>query len=674
MGFDKLISFFNKNFPNIGEELYGVPQVVSNHIYFDMNFLIYNCIHELEMEINKIIMIIFGVSFTDINIINLKLKTIFDRFHWDKLDIVMNDILDGDKIEDIVNNFNKFLDENIVELLGWHIYNKINHNIINTHPLQFIKTINMFFDGIPTYSKIIEQRRRRVKNHLESKNRKSLFKEHFKDIVNSIITEDDITYDYFDWINNMYSFDKQLGPFSPVLIYLSEFINNKMSENYKNIVIYVNNSKNYGESDFKIFKHIIDNNYDCSIAIHSCDSDFIYLTIWFQLLSIVKYNDTNIMFINYNNQEENYNKTIYFGKKIINSILDKYSNINNITDVVSINIIFDLLSLLLLFGNDTIPPSYEIGPELSIKHIFENHYPLYTESSFVINLNNINIINFNNLIKWLENIKNNNSFPIIILNRFYKMNYNNIISLVEKHKTLNEIVNNIKEEELIIINKSFYIDDNSYQTLYNYIVYKSEIILDNNINRTNKIFFSDIKKATNDYENITQKCNVANYLTLYISMLQIFFYDFNLYTPYNTIYYDDNIAPSIDMIIQYIKMNDINNLQKQTYNTLKRFSSNIDNNYFNPISHHLFITPYIINTNAFNELSIKYVESMWNVLDKNIKGLWLDINNINNFNLKKIDPYVFIKLCNDMIMFYQDNFIDRLFTNYNKLLKYSNKI
>ena len=72
------------------------------------------------------------------------------------------------------------------------------------------------------------------------------------------------------------------------------------------------------------------------------------------------------------------------------------------------------------------------------------------------------------------------------------MNYNNIISLVEKHKNLIDIANNLKEDELILTNKSFYIEANSYQTLYNYIVHKSEIMLEPNINRTYKIFFSDI--------------------------------------------------------------------------------------------------------------------------------------------------------------------------------------
>lgn len=672
MGFDRLISFFNKNFSNISEELFEVPQVVSNHIYFDMNFLIYNSINDLEKEINKIIMIIYGVSYTDINIVNLKLKSIFDKFHWSKLEMVMNDILDGENIEDIITNFYKFLDENIIDLLSWHIYNSINHHIINTHPIQFIKTINMFFDGIPTYSKIIEQRRRRVKSYLDSKNRKKLFNEYFKDIVNSIITEDDITYDYFDWINNMYHFNKSLGPNSTLLIYLSEFINKKMSEAYKNIKIYVNSSNNYGESDYKIFKHIFDNNLDCSIAIHSCDSDFIFLTTWYQLLSISKYNDVNLMFINYNNHDENYNKSIYFGKKIINSILDKYSNINNIADIVSINIVFDFLSLLLLFGNDIIPPSYELGAELSIKQIFESHYILYIDSSFVINLNNINIINFINLAKWLENIKNSNSFPIIILNRFYKINYNNSLELVDKYKTLKEIN---KNTELIIQNKSFYLENNSYQNLYNYIVYKADTMSDiNNINRPFKMFFNDINNAHEEYINLTKNNNVENYLKLFISNSQIFFFNFNLYTPYNTIYYEDDIAPSIDMIIQYIRMHDMNLYQKQTHDLLKNFNNNNqdynnqdDNTYFNPLIHHLFITPYIFETSLFNHLDIKYIDSMFSVIGSNIDGVWLDINNLKNFNLKNINPNKFINLCNSMIKFYKDNYIDRFFQN-SKLL------
>jgi hypothetical protein len=667
MGFDRLLSFFNKNIPYICEELYDTPQIVANHIYFDMNFMIYNCISELEKEINKIIIIIFGVNYTDINIINTKLKNIFDKFHWCKINVCMNDILDGNSIEEILKNFNDFLNEHIIELLGWFLYNKLNHHIINTHPLQFIKSINLFFDGIPTYAKSIEQRRRRVKNYLESKHRKKLFNEYFDKIINTIIVEDDIMFDYFDWINNMYSFDKSLGPFSSILIYLSEFINNNLKETYKNITIYIDNSCNNGESDFKIFKHIKDNNIEQSISIHSCDSDFIFLVLWYQLLSITNYNDVNIMFINYNYQKEHiYHKSVYFGKKIITSILDKYASINNIVDV-SINIVYDFLSLLLLFGNDIIPISYELGSELSLKQIFEAHYELYINSTFMINLNNVNIINFTNLALWLENIKNINSFLIIILNRFYKINYNNILVLVEKHKNYDDIIKNINENELIIQTKSFYIEDNSYQTLYNYVVFKSETMIDDMFNRQYKIFYDELKDAKNQYNNLTKDVNTKEYLKQYISLNQIFFLNFDLYTPFNTIYCSDNIAPSIDMILEFIKMNDMINLQKQINNTLKSFNRE---NYFNPISHHLFITPHILDTKQFNNINIQHIESMMQVVNSKINGCWLDINNIDDFNLKKIEPTMFISLCNSLIKFYQENFINKFFINNNKLIVY----
>jgi len=669
MGFDRLISFFNKNMSNIGEELYDVPQVVANHIYFDMNFVIYNCISELEKEINKIIIIIFGVSYTDINIINKKLKNIFDRFHWCKLDVVMNDILDGDNIDEILKNFNIFLDEHIIELLGWYLYNTINHHIINTHPIQFIKSINLFFDGIPTYAKIIEQRRRRVKNYLESKNRKKLFNQYFDKIINTIIVEDEIMFDYFDWINNMYSFDKSLGPFSPILTYLSEFINKKLSDNYKKINIYINNSYNNGESDYKIFKHIKENNIDCSIAIHSCDSDFIFLILWYQIISTTNYNDINMMFINYNYQKDGiYNKSVYFGKKIITSLLDKYGTINNINEDISINIVYDFLSLLLLFGNDIIPISYELGSELSLKQIFEAHYELYIKSAYIINLNNVNIIDFNNLSIWLDNIKKSNSFLIIILNRFYKMNYNSITSLVEKYKKHDEIIKNINENELILQTKNYYIDINSYQTLYNYIVYKSENMIDDIFNRQYNIFYDEIKDAKQQYNNITKNTNIKEYLTQYISLNQIFFLNFNLYTPYNKIYCSDNIAPSIDMILNYIKMNNMTNLQKNTHQILNSFNKD---SYFSNLSHHLFITPYILDTKQFNNINIQYVESMMNVINSQINGIWLDLNSLHSFNLKKIDPDVFINLCNSFIKFYTDNFINKFFSNI-KLLNLSN--
>ncbi len=677
MGFDKLLSFLNKNIPNINEELFDIPYVAAQHIFLDMNFLIYNSINELEEEINNIIMIIYGVSYTNINIINDKLKNIFNNYHWKELNINMDEILDGNNIEDIIYNFKNTLDINCKDLLINHIYNKLNNNILTTHNLQFIKSINIFFDGIPAYSKILEQRRRRMKTYLDSKNRKQLFKKHFEKIINTVITEDDITFDYFDWVNNLYSFDKSLGPFSPVMISICEELEQKMIKYYtninSNIKINLNDSSVYGEADYKIFKYIIDNKIDGIIVLHSCDSDFIFLLIWYQILSLSRNIETNILLINYSNNKNE--KVLYNGKKIINLLIEKYANINNINtnegnNNISINIIFDLLCLLILFGNDIMPPSYEIGPELSLKTIYESHYILYKESQFIINLNNECVINFTNLGKWLTNIKNKNSFSTVIINRFYKIPYNIIVN-IDNYSSIEEVVNeyfikNNIEYKHMEINKGFYIEQNGYQSLYNYVCHLSSDMTDDIFNRPFKIFFDNLEDSYKKYNEIASN-NVEDYLKMFVSLNQFFLYDFNLYTPYNILYYKDNIAPTIDNIIKFINNNDMIIFQKKTLKKL--FDSNLTkNNYFDPISHHLFITPYLLDQHYELEFTnIRYVESLLNVISKNIKGIWFE-KNLESFNLKDIDPTIFIKLCNMLIKFYQNNFIERFFIDNNKLI------
>ena len=318
MGYDKLLSFFTKNLPNnIVEDVYK-PTVVANHIYFDMNFLVYNSIAIIENEINTIYKIIFGISYTDISILEKKLHIIFNSFHWIKAlnNINMIEILDGSNIETIIKKFNNILDISINDILYWSIYKNILDNINTTHPLEFIISINLFLDGIPTYAKIIEQRRRRMKNYLDSKNRKKIFNNYFDNIISNLITEDDITYDYFEWIKHLYSFSKSMGPQSSIMILLGEFILNELKNIFPNIRITLDGGNNYGESDYKIFRHIKNNNIDSMIAIHSCDSDFIFLIIWYQLISCISSIDTNIMLINYTNKKSDH-RTMINSNKII---------------------------------------------------------------------------------------------------------------------------------------------------------------------------------------------------------------------------------------------------------------------------------------------------------------------------------------------------------------------
>ena len=221
MGYDKLISFFSKNLPNVCiKELFvnndTEGNIVSNHIFFDISFIIYTCINIIEKEINNIIKIIFSLPYTDNDIINDKLKNILYQKHWKKINLDISDTLDGNNQEEIIKKLINFLNatddinkiSNINKLLYWNILFKLEFMIKKIHVEEYIKSINIFFDGIPSYSKILEQRRRRMKNYLDSQNRKKLFNKFFENIIETIIVEDELIYDYFSWLKHQFSFNK----------------------------------------------------------------------------------------------------------------------------------------------------------------------------------------------------------------------------------------------------------------------------------------------------------------------------------------------------------------------------------------------------------------------------------------------------------------------------------
>ena len=649
MGFDKMLSFFNKNLSNISEELYDKPIVVANHIMIDINFILYNSIKAIENEVNQIILLICGIPYTDSNIIEKHMKEILDRPHWESYNI----IIDGTSIDMIIINFKKLVDNNIYTILQTHLYFSLIKHIDTTHVQQFIKSINVFFDGIPAYSKILEQRRRRMKTYLDSKNKKKLLK---NNIINSIINENDIIYDYNDWVTYLYSIDMILGPNSPILLSIAQYLKIRLTD-YYNISIYISDSMIPGEADFKIFRYIVDNKLDCDIVIHSCDSDFIFMAVWYQIINIMKNNNVNINYINYMGEL----KQLYCAKKIINSLMDKYKYINNINDDVSINIIIDTLAIILMFGNDIIPISYELGCELSLKQLYETHYKLYSANKFIVNINDVNVISLYNLAEWLKSIRDNNSFSTIILSRFYKLPFNTITTCVEENKTFEGVVKIINDTILYNM-KGFVIENNPYQSYYNYICNTASNITDDIFNRPFKIFYEDFSEAKNKYIEMTENKNVKEYLSFYISQCMIYFYNFDLYSPFNLLYYGDILAPSISMIIDYIENNNMNDLIHTCYNILNAPTKD----YFNSLSHHIFITPYILEYHI-DGIEMRHLEIMLDMIEKEINGIWYRENMF--FNLKNIDPRRYIYISKRLIYFYKYYYIEK-FNSVQKLVNF----
>ena len=146
------------------------------------------------------------------------LKECLNKKYWEKVNINFGDILDGNDELEIVNNFKNYLNSKsnnnypiIFKVLYWKIYFKIVNWIKNFHELKFIKCLNIFLDGIPSFSKILEQRRRRSKNYLESEIRRENFKKYFDNIDNDIVKDNGYNYNYFNWLNNKFWRNKSIG-------------------------------------------------------------------------------------------------------------------------------------------------------------------------------------------------------------------------------------------------------------------------------------------------------------------------------------------------------------------------------------------------------------------------------------------------------------------------------
>ena len=198
--------------------------------------------------------------------------------------INIDNFININDIDERIELFKIEINKNINLIVYNNLLEYILFSLFSIHKPYFIKQVLIFFDGIPSYSKILEQRRRRIFNYISSSHRKDYYDEYFKDDTEYIFLDKElnIKYNYFKYIKNTFSVNKNFGPESEFIINLSNFLNNKLTNKFK-INVYIDDSTNKGEADYKILKHIEEFNITDDISIHSCDSDFLYFTILYQL-------------------------------------------------------------------------------------------------------------------------------------------------------------------------------------------------------------------------------------------------------------------------------------------------------------------------------------------------------------------------------------------------------
>jgi len=687
MGIDRFVSFLSKSINNdyIDEVIIknNIKKIISNHIIFDLNFLIYYSIIEIENEINDIIKIILSLQFNlnNYNILEQLLFFILKQEHWNKYfdDIIKilnqsdENIIISNFIDIVTNSININIENiNNITLLDIIIYHKITLNIINyvnnLNHLPFIKNITLFCDGIPSFAKIIEQRKRRIKNYLETIEKKKLLNKYLNNINPYMINlldnlskkyidiNNEILFDYSKWLKNKFSIDKTISPSSSFINNLEIFINIKLSYYLPNIIITINSSKINGESDLKIFKFIASNNDYQDYSIHTSDSDLIHLMLIQQTYYNVINRDIKLCIIKYIKNNNNFNTVkILDGNLIIKNILDLYNNINNIK-TNNHKIIFDLCLIFYFFGNDYLPSSVEIGPELGLEFFLKIHY---------ISLNKKNIINIkfdkidfdlNNLLIYFENINkfNKNNITKIILNRFFKIN-NKIINILVNNFELsfNEILDFFKK---FIIYKSLILDKTEFNNLNEYDLRK---IYNNNIdnNDIDKYINLSIFNLSNNNIEIFKDS-----ILLFEENIDYFEYEYNGLVLYNKLinitsdpyyniinYINDNVTLTLSkkyfFLYDYINIQEhliyIDDLHYNEFDYLKKIYHLVTTLFGNMVNYHSDNLTYY-KYNSIPPL-IKLIEFLKNNKDLD-KTFNIDINNDDIYNnyFNKINHFIII--------------------------------
>jgi len=688
--------------------------IASECIIIDTNFLIYQEITEIENEVNDIIKIILSLPSCDDNYISIEkyLKIILSQKHWQIYNF--NDLLDGFNEDEIIIKFIKILTEkknistdevlSLIELIIYEkILNKIIYIIDNLHYNNFIQTIALFFDGIPSLSKILEQRKKRIKNYLESNEKKKLYKLYFdnleinnKKLINNLSKKyiddnNNLYFDYIKWIKNRFTTNKSISPSSTFLINLEKYLKINLSDNYSKYKIYINSSKENGESDLKIFNYIFNNNNNYDYSIHTSDSDLIHQIMIQQTYYKIINKNINLNLIRYIKKMNNDYVQIIDANKLINNILESYNKVNNIK-TNNYKIIWDLCYLFYFFGNDHLPSSIEIGPELGLDFFLKSHYKALNNNN-IINLKKTYInINLENLKLLLTTINETNEInkTRIILYRYFKINsylitifidkfklcFHEIIIFLKKFiiyravnlsdKDLNELddldmrkiymkdvdnvdiykdysIFNLSEINLNILKENInLIEENIdyYEQKYNgLILYNKPIYISNDSYQDLYNYIND--KAINnlselyslyyDYNNIEQHFNdtTSNVEEYLKKMYHLVYTQFGPMKQYynNITVYKYYNVPKLSSIIDYLNNINLNTNKKW----IKEFNNENVNEYLNSEMHYVLISPFLLNYNNINEnyKNIKIINNLW-------------INDINKFDYKNINFNDFI--------------------------------
>jgi 5'-3' exonuclease len=353
MGVPKLFTVINKNnvtYSAIVENL--DKQIDVDNFFIDFNSIVHVTSQIFIIDINEIFLILLSLKSNNELKQNESIKKIVKKYN-----PYLNDFFNNFSFtEQIYDEFNKYFSIDSVDNIVINLCKDNVHHLIKKFVKRKLKLLYIAIDGVPSKSKMIEQKKRRYMGAIVSEYKKFLIRKHTDDLKNSktMYGSNRLLYE-----KNKISFNK--SKISPGTKFMDKLTRVLEKEPYDCIQYILSSINEIGEGEKKIIDYIKKYNlFKC--MIYSPDADMILLT------SLLDGKGNTIL--RHNQQKSTLDDTFYdlididIFKKNIYDYLDNKSVNQNI-------FIKDMICLASVFGNDFIPKIESIDVQYNFEQLLD---------------------------------------------------------------------------------------------------------------------------------------------------------------------------------------------------------------------------------------------------------------------------------------------------------------
>lgn len=444
MGIERFFSSIESNkITNLKMEFSSVLErkIATNYLLIDFNSIIYSVKARLLYEINTGLYNIIKGKFPSKLEEKYDLKSYGIELSKDITPEQFNRMFDNDTM-------NKIIIDNVI----FYVMNILENYIDSNH-------LNVFYisiDGVPSKSKLIEQKKRRYMGSVIMDVESLIFKKHEGNLSPN---KDRYTYEKLkiNW---------KTHNITPGTIFMDQLNTILSSTDFEvNIKKICKHLKTYifsgpyepGEGEFKIVNYLRELDMkeidDKNFVIYSPDSDVTLLSLLLNC-RISPTNDhkiSNLKLLRYNQQQSIYN-VVDIDKLSINIFTYVLKNIEDMT-VVKDHIINDIVFLLSIFGNDFIPKIESFNVKYDFNRIIDKYIELFkSKKDYIINYDkDVRIINYSILLEMIKllQIDEGGNLQKNYMSSQYR-NYNKLKTILGTNqenftKVLNEFLNKLRK-------------------------------------------------------------------------------------------------------------------------------------------------------------------------------------------------------------------------------------